>query len=127
MKNKVGSLVIMAVVTLSAFCARASEPPTAPSDQARPTISDLLRRYQEQNPKAVWPQVEERVVHFPKDRSIGHIYLVKKQPAKERNWARGRVPCVAYDGTARAGRYRNVAEEPPEGCPYILEHLMSRR
>jgi Leucine-rich repeat (LRR) protein len=109
MKSKVGSLVIMAIVTLSAFHARASEPPTAPSDQARPTISDLLRKYQEQNPKAVSPQVEERVVNFPKDRSIGHVYVVKRQPTKERLWhyvfgwvekdlgeARGDVKVPAY-------------------------------
>jgi len=86
MKSKVGSLTIMAIVTLLAFHAKAAESPTLPSDQARPTISDLLRKYQEQNPKAVSPQVEECVVHFPKDRSIGHVYLVKRQPAKERLW-----------------------------------------
>lgn len=50
-----------------------------------------------------------------------------KQPAKERNWARGRVPCVAFDGTDLVGRYRRVADGPPEGCPYILEHLLGCR
>jgi len=37
-------------------------------------------------PAASDSQSTARVVHFPKDRSIGHVYLVKRQPAKERLW-----------------------------------------
>jgi hypothetical protein len=78
--------IVVAIVSLCAFQAEASNIPTAPSDQTRPTISDLIHKYREQNPKAVSLKVEERVVHFPKDHSIGHVYLVKRQPTEERLW-----------------------------------------
>jgi len=100
---------IIVVVSLMVFSASAAEPPTSPSDQARPTISDLLGKYQTKQTSVENPPSKDRVVHFPKDRSIGRVYLVKRQPAKERLWhyvfgwvekdlgeARGDVKVPAY-------------------------------
>ena len=49
-----------------------------------------------------------------------------RQPAKERDWARGRVACVAYFQWHRPGtkRYARTDEDPPDGCPYALEHVV---
>lgn len=86
MQIRKSQFIVVAIVSLCAFQAEASNIPTAPSDQTRPTISDLLRKYQTTQTKVEKPPSKERVVHFPKDRSIGHIYLVKRQPTKERLW-----------------------------------------
>ena len=86
MQIRKSRFIVVAIVSLCAFQAEASNIPTEPSDQARPTISDLLRKYQTTQTGVENPLSKERVVHFPNDRSIGHIYLVKRQPTKERLW-----------------------------------------
>ena len=44
----------------------------------RPSAWELLRKYAEQQAKVTTPQSKERVVHFPRDRSIGSLYVVDR-------------------------------------------------
>jgi Leucine-rich repeat (LRR) protein len=48
----------------------------------------LLRRYAEQQAKVSTPRSEERIVHFPKDKSIGRCFLVEPQPEQTCLWHR---------------------------------------
>ncbi|MBC8218503.1 MAG: hypothetical protein H8E73_08565, partial [Planctomycetes bacterium] len=72
--------------------------PKKPSDSAeskpkspmkkRPSIWELVRKYAVQRPAAANPLLAERVVHFPKDKSIGRCFLVEPQPEQECLWNR---------------------------------------
>lgn len=59
---------------------------TTAAEEKRPSVLDLLRKYQTKQTKVENPPGKERIIHFPKDRSIGRLYLVKRQPPKERLW-----------------------------------------
>jgi Leucine-rich repeat (LRR) protein len=45
------------------------------SQQKRPSAWELLRKYTEQQAKVTVPRSKERVVHFPKDRSLGKLFV----------------------------------------------------
>jgi hypothetical protein len=48
-----------------------------------------------------------------------------RQPAKDRDWGRGRVACVAL--LRRKGdnpRYWKTCGLPPDNCPYLVEHVV---
>jgi len=53
------------------------------SQQMRPSAWELLRRYAEQQAKVTAPQSEERVVHFPPDRSLGNM-MIQDENAKRK-------------------------------------------
>jgi hypothetical protein len=83
-----GRIAGPSAVVICAFLASLFWGATAPvaAEEKRDSVLDLLRKYQTTQTRVENPPSKERVVHFPKDRSIGRVYLVKRQPAKERLW-----------------------------------------
>jgi len=81
--KKIFQAVLIFTFSISACLAAPSEKTFT---EKRPGMLDLIRKYQTTQTGIENPPGKERVVHFPKDRSIGHIYLVKRQPTKERLW-----------------------------------------
>jgi len=48
------------------------------AQQKRPSAWELLRKYAEQQAKVTAPRSEERIVHFPRDRSMGKLYVLDR-------------------------------------------------
>jgi len=67
--------MMLICVGLVPVCSARSDTETA--RQKRPSAWELLRKYAEQQAKVTVPQSKERVVHFPKDRSVGRLFLAK--------------------------------------------------
>jgi len=41
-------------------------------------------------------------------------------------WYSGSVPCPEKNDTGLWGRWIRVEEQPPEGCKYLMEHLVGQ-
>lgn len=80
MQIRKSQFIVVAIVSLCAFQAEASNIPTAPSDQTRPTISDLLRSYPTTQTKVQNPPGKERIIHFPINRSFGRLMIDDENP-----------------------------------------------
>jgi len=52
----------------------------------RPSAWELPRKYTVQQANVTAPRSKERVVHFPKDRSVGWLYLVERPLPKDCLW-----------------------------------------
>lgn len=50
-----------------------------------------------------------------------------RQPAKERDWQRGRIACVALTNSRSSKFYRKVTDNPPCECFYFLEQIISQK
>lgn len=48
-------------------------------------------------------------------------------PAKDRDWARGRVACVMLWKPGNGHRYLKINDLPPKNCPFIVEQLVNSR
>jgi len=48
----------------------------------------------------------------------------EKQPAKERQWKRGKVCCWIDWSFERTLKWRKIHLPPPDQCPYYLEHIL---
>ncbi len=81
--RQVLAMLLICVVIVSVCLAVTA---TEASQQKRPSAWELLRRYAEQKAKITDTQSKERVVHFPKNRSIGRLYLVEKRLPKDCLW-----------------------------------------
>lgn len=59
----------------------------APSEKTltekRPGMPDLIRKYQTTQTKVENPPSKERIIHFPKDRSIGYLYSANIPPVED--------------------------------------------
>ena len=47
-------------------------------------------------------------------------------PAKDRNWAKGRVACVMTWNDCRGHKYLKIKDLPPKNCPFLLEQTISQ-
>jgi len=78
--------VILDCVPKKAIGSAGSKPKSAV--RKRPSAWELLRRYAEQQAKITAPQSKARIVHFPKDNSIGRCFFVEPQPEQTCLWHR---------------------------------------
>lgn len=47
-----------------------------------------------------------------------------RQPAKDRDWNRGRVACVVLFQVGHV-KYLKTKDLPPKNCPFLLEHTLN--